>query len=209
MVADQVEARGVRDPRVLAAMRHVPREAFVPEALRDKAFADSALALTHGQTISQPYIVATMCAALELRPSDRVLEVGTGSGYGAAVLAELAGEVFTVERVAALAWSAAESLKRTGAVRVRVCVGDGSVGWPPAAPFDAIAVTAAGPVVPTALRQQLALGGRLVMPVGPDGAQRLLRLRRGLDGEWTSESLGAVRFVPLLGAQGHPLSGAD
>ncbi|MCP4226480.1 MAG: protein-L-isoaspartate(D-aspartate) O-methyltransferase [Actinomycetia bacterium] len=197
---DLVE-RGIIDERVLQAMATVRREGFVGEELADVAYADRPLPIGSGQTISQPFIVAAMAEAAELEPTDRVLEIGTGSGYGAAVLASLAGEVFTIERVEALADSARDRLRQQGFERVQVRVGDGTLGWPEEAPFNAIVVTAGGPEVPPALRQQLAEGGRLIMPVGHDPRlQSLVRVRRSGDGA-TIEDLGAVRFVPLIGAQ--------
>jgi len=203
MVATQIEARGVSDPRVLAAMRAVPREDFVATDWRGHAFDDNPLPIAAGQTISQPYIVAFMAEALQLQGGERVLEIGTGSGYAAAVLARLAKEVHSVECIAALADAAAAKLAAQGAHNVQVHHADGSLGWPAAAPYDAIVVTAAGPVMPAALKGQLAIGGRLVMPVGArEGGQRLLRLTRsGTQGE-RQETLMDVRFVPLTGAQG-------
>ncbi len=209
---DALRAAGVRDRRVLDAFAAVDRAAFVPEALRDHAYEDRPLPIGGGQTISQPQVVAIMVEALAVRPGDRVLDVGTGSGYAAAILAELAGEVFTIERVAALA---AEARRRLAAVPrpapVRVRVGDGTLGWPEAAPFDAILVSAGGPVVAGPLVDQLAPGGRLVIPVGtvPD-QQQLVRVRRDPDGTVHQEALGWVRFVPLLGAAGwaEPAPGA-
>lgn len=203
MVATQIEARGVHDARVLAAMRTVPREAFVAAAWRERAFDDNPLPIAAGQTISQPYIVAVMAEALQLRGGERVLEIGSGSGYAAAVLGRLAAEVHTVECIAELAASAAATLAAQGARNVHVHHADGSLGWPAAAPYDAIAVTAAGPEVPAALTAQLAAGGRLVMPVGArEGRQQLLRVTRGRDGALHREALMDVRFVPLTGAQG-------
>jgi len=205
MVEHDIAARGVADARVLAAMRAVPREAFVPEALREQACADRPLPIGADQTISQPYIVARMAEALQLRGGERVLEIGTGSGYAAAVLARLAAEVHTVERIAMLAERAQRTLAALQVDRVQVHVGDGTLGWPAAAPYDAIVVTAAGPRVPPALRAQLAPGGRLVMPVGETRYwQELLRLTRGRDDDSpdAQERLGAVAFVPLVGAQG-------
>jgi protein-L-isoaspartate(D-aspartate) O-methyltransferase len=203
MVERHVAARGVRDPRVLEAMRSVPREAFLPDELAEFAYADTPLPIAEGQTISQPYVVALMAAALELSPDDRVLEIGTGSGYAAAVLARIAAEVYTIERHAALSERAGETLARFGFANVHVRHGDGTLGWPEHAPYDGINVTAGGPSVPRALVEQLAVGGRLVIPVGEEAShQRLLRLRRLADGEVEEEDLGAVRFVPLVGAQG-------
>jgi len=202
MVDDDVAARGVSDPRVLTAMRAVPRERFVPPALAELAYADRPLPIGEGQTISQPYVVAWMAEALELAPTDRVLEIGTGSGYAAAVLAQLTPHVWSVERVPALAARARANLAAAGVAAVQVVEGDGTLGLPALAPFDAIVLTAAGPAVPAALCAQLADGGRLVAPVGAqDGPQELVWLR------WAGarlelEALGAVQFVPLIGAQG-------
>jgi protein-L-isoaspartate(D-aspartate) O-methyltransferase len=181
----------------------VPRELFVPRASRHRAYLDTPLAIGDGQTISQPYIVAYMTEALQLQAEDRALEIGTGSGYGAAVLAEIAREVVTVERNATLAERAREALDRAGYDNVRVVVGDGSLGWPSGAPYEAITVTAGSPSVPDALLGQLALGGRMVIPVGPfaDG-QQLLRIRRAAPDRLQRERLLPVRFVPLLGKQG-------
>jgi protein-L-isoaspartate(D-aspartate) O-methyltransferase len=202
MVADQIARRGVTDPRVLAAMRDVPREAFVAPELRPEAFRDAPLPIAHGQTISQPFIVALMAEAARLQPTDRVLEVGAGSGYASAVLARLAAHVTAIERHAPLAQAARDRLSALGFHNVEVVTGDGTLGWPAAAPFDAIVVSAGGPRVPEALKAQLAPGGRLVIPVGPDGGpQDLLRLTRSGDG-FEEESLGGVRFVPLIGAEG-------
>jgi protein-L-isoaspartate(D-aspartate) O-methyltransferase len=202
MVRRQLAARGISDRRVLAAMAEVPREAFVPERLAEFAYEDTPLPIEEEQTISQPYIVATMAEALELGPEDRVLEVGAGSGYAAAVLSRLAREVYAIERHAALARLAAERCARLGYTNVRVRHGDGTLGWPEHAPYDAIAVAAGGPDVPPALLEQLAPGGRLVIPIGTDPRlQTLVRVRRR-DGDFEREELGAVRFVPLVGAQG-------
>lgn len=198
MVEHQLVARGVRDPRVLEAMERVPRELFVTERTRAEAHDDHPLPIGSGQTISQPYVVAAMAEAAEIGPDDRVLEVGTGSGYGAAVLAELAREVWTIERHAALARGAAGVLDRLGYANVHVIEGDGTAGHPDAAPYDAIVVTASAPEVPDALRRQLRDGGRLVMPVGSQGfSQRLRRLRRSGD-TFGVDDLGGVRFVPLI-----------
>lgn len=203
MVERHLAGRGIADPTVLAAMAEVPREAFVPTLERAVAYADRALPIGAGQTISQPYIVALMTEALELGPEDRVLEVGTGSGYAAAVLARCCGHVVTVERIASLAASAAEVLARLGFDAVEVHVADGTLGWPESGPYDGIVVTAGGPEVPPSLLAQLAPGGRLVMPVGPEGAQRLVRVRRTAAGEvLPAEDLGGVAFVPLIGEEG-------
>jgi protein-L-isoaspartate(D-aspartate) O-methyltransferase len=208
MVATQIAARGVRDPRVLAAMRRVPREAFVAESQAGWAYEDEPLPIGEGQTISQPYIVAAMAEALRLQPADRVLEIGTGSGYAAAVLAELAAAVYTIERLPALAERARGRLARLGYDRVRVVVGDGTLGLPAQAPFDAIVATAGGPRVPTPLLEQLAVGGRLVMPVGPEPRfQALVRVTRAAPDRWDREELMDVAFVPLIGAHGWPEAG--
>lgn len=205
MVERQIAARGVHDARVLAALRAVPREAFVPLPLRDRACDDRPLGIGEGQTISQPYIVALMAQCLELRGQERVLEVGTGSGYAAAVLATLAAQVYSVERIAALADAARQRLQALGLQQVQIRCGDGSLGWPEHAPFDAISVAASGPVVPDALRQQLAIGGNLVMPVGTDlDHQELLRVTRVGAQQYRTERITGVCFVPLLGAQGWP-----
>ncbi|MGP9813106.1 protein-L-isoaspartate(D-aspartate) O-methyltransferase [Rhodopseudomonas sp. NSM] len=203
MVALQIVARDVRDPLVLDAMRRVPREAFVPERTRDLAYDDSPLPIGCGQTISQPYIVAAMIEALQLKGGERVLEIGAGSGYAAAVLARIAGEVITIERFGALADKAAATLAALGIGNVQVRQGDGSRGWPQGAPYDAIVVAAAGPHPPESLKAQLAIGGRLVMPVGADQqAQKLLRLTRTGADDFRCEQLADVRFVPLVGDEG-------
>lgn len=204
MVESQIRARGVRDERVLAAMRSVPREEFVPERLRTAAYEDGPLPIGFGQTISQPYIVASMTASLRLRPDDRVLEVGAGSGYAAAVLGQIAHEVFALERIPELAEQAAERIEKLGYSNVHVQVGDGTHGWPDHAPFDAIIVAAAGPEVPDILISQLADDGRLVMPVGSDRFdQRLVRLTRHGD-RVERDELEFVRFVPLIGEHAWP-----
>ncbi|MCA8975731.1 MAG: protein-L-isoaspartate(D-aspartate) O-methyltransferase [Planctomycetes bacterium] len=202
MVREQVEARGVLTPAVLAAMRKVPREDYVPVALRRSAYDDCAQAIEAGQTISQPYIVGYMLDALELRTGDRVLEVGTGSGYNAALLGEIAAVVHSIESIAELAETATAKLRGAGYPYVHVHAGDGSIGLRDEAPFDAIVVTAGGPDVPRSLPRQLAPNGRLVMPIGPPGDQRLVRVRRlGFD-RFDREELIPVRFVPLRGAEG-------
>ena len=197
MVTQQIEARGVEDPRVLEAMRRVPRHAFVPRSQAPQAYADHPLPIGHDQTISQPFIVAIMAELAELDPGDRVLEVGTGSGYGAAVLGELAAEVYSIEILEPLALSAAATLKRLGYARIHVRAGDGYAGWPDAAPFDAIVVTAAAPRVPPLLLEQLAEGGRLVIPVG-DTLQQLEVHTRTADGV-LRHRVFPVRFVPMTG----------
>jgi protein-L-isoaspartate(D-aspartate) O-methyltransferase len=191
----------VSNPAVLRAMHAVAREEFVPGALRSAAYDDRALPIPCGQTISQPAVVAYMTEKLRLTPDDRVLEIGTGSGYQAAVLAEIVREVFTVERIAELAQAAAARLARLGYANVQVRVGDGTRGWPEAAPFDAIMVTAAADEVPPALLDQLKEGGRLIMPVGrPDGDQVLMLLERRPHNEIVWSELWPVRFVPLIPA---------
>ena len=203
MVRLQLAARGIRDPRVLEAFRTVPREAFVPEHLAEFAYEDSPLPIGEGQTISQPYIVALMVEALELKPGDRVLEVGTGSGYAAAILARVASEVYTIERIQDLAEAARARCRSLGLSNVHVIHGDGSLGWLEQAPYDAIVVAAGGPEAPRALLAQLRVGGRLVIPVGPSlRLQRLVCIRRTGDDAFEEEELTEVRFVPLVGAQG-------
>jgi len=210
MVAQQLVARGVRDAAVLDAMRTVPRDAFVPPALREFAYGDAPLPIGAQQTISQPYIVARMIEAAAVRPGERVLEVGTGSGYAAAVLARLAARVDTIERHRGLADAARATLASLGVANVRVHCADGTLGWPDAAPFDAIVAAAGGPVVPGAWRAQLAPRGRIVMPVGRTRMQqRLVKLARTDAGEFDAEDLGGVCFVPLIGAQGWPRAPGD
>ncbi|MCC7075802.1 MAG: protein-L-isoaspartate(D-aspartate) O-methyltransferase [Acidimicrobiia bacterium] len=197
MVERQVRDRGITDVRVLAAMATVPRERFVDVDLADAAYADRPLPIEEGQTISQPFIVAAMAAYLEIEPADRILEVGTGSGYGAAVLSRVGGHVDTIERHARLAETAARRLADLGYANVDVHVGDGSRGLPERAPFDVICVTAAGADVPVALLDQLADAGRLVMPVGGRGGQRLVLIRRQGD-DLVETDLDPVAFVPLV-----------
>lgn len=201
MVASQLRARGFDDARVLAAIECVPRELFVPDAMQDRAYDDAALPIGSGQTISQPYMVARICEALGLEGRERVLDVGTGSGYQAAVLAELADEVVTIERLPELAEQARRNLARAGFGRVEVFVGDGSLGVPGRAPFDAIAVAAAAPALPASLYAQLAPEGRIAIPVGDREGQRLEVIVRGPDGPLVARSL-PCRFVPLLGEEG-------
>lgn len=198
MVESQIEARGVRDPKVLAALRRVPRHRFMPEDVRSRAYEDRAVPIGHGQTISQPFIVASMTEQLRLDADDRVLEVGTGSGYQAAVLAEIAREVYSIEIVEPLAERADATLDALGYDEVHVRTGDGYRGWPEAAPFDAIVVTAAPDHVPQPLVEQLAVGGRMVVPVGGRGAQDLRLLVREEDGV-RQEVLYGVLFVPMTG----------
>jgi protein-L-isoaspartate(D-aspartate) O-methyltransferase len=200
MLRRQIAERGIRDPAVLGALYSVPRHEFVPVEYLDLAYEDRPLPIGDGQTISQPYIVAYMTAALELGPDDRVLEVGTGSGYQTAVLAEIAREVFSIEIVPMLARRAARTLERLGYRNVHVLAGDAHVGLPRAAPFEAIVLTASPPDVPAELFEQLAPGGRLVAPVGGGGGQRIVRWRRTPAG-FASESLIGVRFVPMTGGE--------
>ena len=203
MVERQIEARGIRSARVLDAVRAVRREGYVPSHVGEFAYEDTPLPIEEKQTISQPFIVAFMIDALDLEGGERVLEVGTGSGYAAAVLAEIAGEVWTIERHERLAQSAAERLAADGYERVHVRCGDGTLGWPEEAPFDAIVVAAGGPKVPQALQEQLAIGGRLVIPVGETvGLQKLVRVTRTGPDEYVRQELIDVRFVPLVGAEG-------
>jgi protein-L-isoaspartate(D-aspartate) O-methyltransferase len=203
MVDNQISARGVRSEAVLGALRKVPREAFLPERLREFAYEDSPLPIAAGQTISQPYIVALMTEALDLRGGETVLEIGTGSGYAAAVLAKIAGEVYTVERIGELAEKAASTLEALGYHNVHVIHADGTLGWAAAAPYDAIIVAAGGPEVPQSLKGQLKVGGRLVIPVGTDPrAQELVRVTRVSNEEFKSEDIADVRFVPLVGKEG-------
>lgn len=205
MVEREIAARGIRDAHVLKAMRTVPREEFVPERLRRLAYDDGPLPIGEGQTISQPYVVALMIEAAALRPGERALEIGTGSGYAAALMGQIASEVFTVERHAVLADRARSCLERLGYTNIRVETGDGTLGLPDEAPFDVIMASAGGPDVPEAWKEQLAAGGRIVMPVGGrHGYQDLVKLVRGSDGGFAKEMLGGVRFVPLIGAQGWP-----
>ena len=201
MVERQLRARDIHDERVLEAMASVPREVFVPEELRDRAYDDSALPLPSGQTISQPYMVARIAEALELHGRERVLDVGTGSGYQAAVLAELAAEVVTIERIPALAELARRNLAAAGYERVEVRLGDGTLGVPDRAPFDAIAVAAAVPELPGSLYAQLEPRGRLVVPVGSRRAQELQVVVRSPEGPAVIHSV-PCRFVPLVGEEG-------
>ena len=203
MVENAVFARGVRSELVLNAVRTVPREAFLPERLREFAYEDSPLPIEEGQTISQPYIVAFMTEALALRGGEKVLEIGAGSGYAAAVLSEIAADVYTVERHGPLAEKAAATLADLGYDNVHVLHGDGTRGWPAHAPYDAIIVAAGGPTIPESLKDQLKIGGRLVIPVGADlHVQELVRVTRIAQSEYRREDLADVRFVPLLGEEG-------
>jgi protein-L-isoaspartate(D-aspartate) O-methyltransferase len=203
MVEHKIAARGVSSGVVLEAMRNVPREAFVPERLREFAYEDAPLPIAEGQTISQPYIVAIMTEALQLKGGEDVLEIGTGSGYAAAVLSRVAGNVYTVECIGQLAERAATVLSDLDFRNVHVLHADGTRGWPDHAPYDAIIVAAGGPEVPESLKRQLKVGGRLVIPVGVDrGVQQLVRVTRVAEHNYRSENLAAVRFVPLVGAEG-------
>ena len=201
MVDRQIAPRGVSDPRVLAAMRKVPRHRFIPSHLWDQAYGDYPLPIGEDQTISQPYIVALMTELLELKATDRVLEIGTGSGYQAAILAELAARVYSIDRVASLLARAEQILASLGYTNIKTRVGDGTLGWPEEMPFDAIIVTAGAPQVPRPLTEQLALGGRLVIPVGDTWSQTLTCIRQTTDG-LKFEYHGGCRFVRLIGEYG-------
>lgn len=203
MVKRQIAGRGVRSERVLAAMRKVPRERFLPRGQGVFAYDDSPLPIGDGQTISQPYIVAYMADSLALEGGEKVLEIGTGSGYAAAVLAEIAAEVYTIERIEGLATIAGTVLEDLGYTNVHVRCGDGTLGWPEEAPFDGIVVSAGGPDVPDTLKHQLKTGGRLIIPVGRSKAyQQLVRVTRVGEDEFQTEDLVPVRFVPLVGEEG-------
>jgi len=198
---ERLQEQGIRDLAVLRAVGETPRHLFVPEALRERAYEDAALPIGRGQTISQPLTHARYLEALALQGQERVLEIGTGTGYQTALLARLAAQVFSVERLSDLASRARDALAQAGARNTTVLVGDGSLGWRPYAPYDAILVAAAGPSIPQPLLEQLADGGRLLMPVGPPGAQEMVRVtRRG--SERLEEHLAAASFVPLIGRHG-------
>ena len=200
-MAVDLEQRGIKDARVLAAMREVPRERFLPPEVIEHAYDDGPLPIGSAQTISQPYMVALMSEVAALQSSERVLEVGTGSGYQAAILSHLAGTVYSIETLATLYDRARVILRAVGCANLHLVVGDGSLGWPEEAPFDAIIVTAAMPGVPRPLLDQLAPGGRLIAPVGEDELQTLVRIRRA-DGAWREEYFGECRFVPMTGKYG-------
>jgi protein-L-isoaspartate(D-aspartate) O-methyltransferase len=203
MIREDLLGRGIKDAAVLRAMREVPREAFIAPELAAHAYDDRPLPIDEEQTISQPYIVAYMTEALELAPTDRVLEIGTGSGYAAAVLSRIVTTVYSIERLEKLATHAREKLAELGYSNIVVHEGDGTLGWPEHAPYDAIVVTAGAPKVPEPLLAQLAIGGRLVIPTGPTSfLQMLVRVRRLDENDYRSEELCPVRFVPLIGAAG-------
>lgn len=202
MVERQLKARGIGHEHVLAAMAEVPRETFVPERMREFAYEDGPLPIGEEQTISQPYIVALMIEAADVSPGDRVLEVGAGSGYAAAVMSRIADRVFAIERHSSLAKSAGDRVAELGYANLTVIAGDGSLGLPDKAPFDAILVAAGGDRVPEPLKRQLAIGGRLVVPIGGETLQSLLCITRKGEDEWAEDDLGGVRFVPLIGAHG-------
>jgi protein-L-isoaspartate(D-aspartate) O-methyltransferase len=203
MIDSQLRRRGIYDERVLAAMARVHRHRFVPEQFQSRSYEDHPIPIAEGQTISQPYIVAFMLEALGLKPDSKVLEVGTGSGYQTALLAELSGHVYSLERLPRLAAEARETLSRLGYSNVTVILGDGSQGLPEAAPFDGIIVSAAAPRVPPALLEQLGENGRMVIPIGPSDAQELLLVEKQKD-RVVTQRLEGCRFVPLIGAQGYP-----
>jgi protein-L-isoaspartate(D-aspartate) O-methyltransferase len=203
MVRQQIEERGITDQAVLRAMQTVPRHFFVPERYQHRAYDDGPLPILAGQTISQPYVVALMIAKLTLSPTDRVLEIGTGSGYAAAVLSRIAALVYTIERHQKLVQYAQQRFRRLGYENIQVRHGDGTQGWPEHAPYNGIVVAAGGPAVPESLRQQLALGGRLVIPVGQKKRQQwLVRVTRIAPDQFETERLNPVAFVPLIGEEG-------
>jgi len=202
MVESQLRQRGIRDERLLAAMNKVPRHEFVNEQNWNEAYADHPIPIAEQQTTSQPYMIAAMIQAAQITPEDRVLEIGAGSGYQTALLAELASQVFAVERYASLAEAAQRTLGRLGYRNAKIVTGDGSLGLPEAAPFDAIIVSAAAPRIPQALEEQLALGGRLLIPVGESDQQLLQLVHRHADGTTSVRTLEGCRFVPLIGEQG-------
>jgi protein-L-isoaspartate(D-aspartate) O-methyltransferase len=202
MVERQLRRRGIEDERVLRAMGEVPRELFVPEDVRSRAYADSALPIGHRQTISQPWVVAAICQALELEGAERVLEIGTGSGYSGAVLAQLARAVVSVERIPELVEDARAALAESGVQNVELILGDGSRGHKPGAPYEAIAVHAATPEIPHSLLAQLAPGGRLVVPIATGSSDLLTAFRRDAEGSLSQRTIGPCRFVPLIGAEG-------
>jgi protein-L-isoaspartate(D-aspartate) O-methyltransferase len=202
MVESQLRQRGIHDERLLAAMSKVPRHEFVSPQNWNEAYADHPIPIAEKQTTSQPYMIAAMVQAAQIKPEDRVLEIGAGSGYQTALLAELASQVFAVERYASLAEAAQKTLERLGYRNARIVTGDGSLGLPEAAPYDAIIVSAAAPRIPQALIGQLAIGGRLLIPVGESDQQLLQLVQRQPDGSTTVRTLEGCRFVPLIGEQG-------
>lgn len=203
MIREHLQVRGISDQSVMKAMCEVPREEFVSEQFLERAYGDHPLPIAEGQTISQPYIVAYMTEALELRTTDKLLEIGTGSGYAAAVLSRIVTTVYSIERVSGLAAAARQLLKRLGYTNIVIHEGDGTLGWPEHAPYDAIVVTAGAPKLPQPLLEQLAIGGRLVIPVGRSyEVQELIRVRRLSEDDYRSEELCGVRFVPLIGEEG-------
>jgi protein-L-isoaspartate(D-aspartate) O-methyltransferase len=203
MVARQIEGRGIYDAALLAAMREVPREAFVSERYKDYAYDDGPLPILDNQTISQPYVVALMIEALDLNAEDRALEIGTGSGYAAAILSRVAAEVYTVERIKTLVLFAKRNIASLGYDNVHIRLGDGTIGWPEHAPYQGIIVSAGGPQAPPALKEQLAIGGHLVIPVGKQQrSQQLVRITRVDEDDYKEQKMGYVRFVPLIGKQG-------
>ena len=202
MVDEQIKPRGIHDSATIKSMLEVPRHAFVPVELLPMAYNDGPLPIGDGQTISQPYIVALMTQAAELKPDSSVLDIGTGSGYAAAVLSRIVKEVCTIERIGSLSQNAEAKFKELGYSNIHTKVGDGTLGWSEKAPFDAIIVTAGAPVIPESLLGQLKVGGRLIIPVGDAFSQQLLRYRKGADNKFTREILEYVRFVPLIGKEG-------
>lgn len=202
MVKLQIEGRGIKDERVLEAMRRIPRHLFVPEDLRDRAYEDGPLPIGEGQTISQPYIVALMTEALELKGDEKVLEIGTGSGYQTAILCALAHYVFTVERKESLAIRAMEVLRKLNFSNLKLKIGDGTLGWEEFSPYDGIIVTAGAPSIPKSLITQLKVRGRLVIPVGPVFAQELIKVEKLESGKLKEYNLGGCAFVKLVGAEG-------
>ena len=203
MVERQIESRGITDPKILEAFKAVPREQFLSEAYAELAYGDHPLPIEAGQTISQPYIVALMIEAAEIKAGDKVLEVGAGSGYAAAVMSRIAGKVVAIERQGELVQVASERMQRLGYDNVEIVEGDGTRGWPAEAPFDAILAAASGSHVPDSWVEQLADGGRIVMPVGePNWIQKLVKVTKGPKGKLITEDLGGVRFVPLIGEEG-------
>ena len=210
MVRRQIESRGIENPMILDAFRDVPREAFVDEGQRQWAYDDHPLPIAAGQTISQPYIVALMIEAAEVAPGDRVLEVGAGSGYAAAVIGQIADQVIAIERHHELFELAQKRMERLGYSNVRIVEGDGTLGWPAEAPFDAIVAAASGSHVPQSWIAQLKPGGRIVMPIGePHAAQSLVKITKDKDGTLHRQDLGGVRFVPLIGKEGFRAGGSE